>query len=222
MKCKLSNQSCKAITRKEVIVVIAVLVVGATMLLPWGAKCHCKSNRISCVNNLKQITTFLRIWAGEHNDRFPMQVSSREGGTLEFANGPEVFRHFQIMSNEVGMATKVMFCPSDTKRKAAESFSNGFDNRTLSYFIGIDANDNFPTMLQAGDRNLSDNDQMQRGLFARSTNHSVRWTKDMHNAESSAGGNILMGDGSVQQVTTKSLQSYWENTGVPTNRLALP
>jgi prepilin-type N-terminal cleavage/methylation domain-containing protein/prepilin-type processing-associated H-X9-DG protein len=222
MKSKLTKQSCKALTLVEVLVVIAVLVIVAAMLFWPRPRATARAPRISCMNNLKQIGTAFRIWAGDHNERYSILVPAREGGTLEFATGSEVFRHFQILSNELGQAPKVVICPADAKRESAQSFSNNFNNSTLSYFIGIDANDNFPQRLQSGDRNLSDSDQMQHGLFARSTNHSVRWTKDMHSNGGSSAGNVLMGDGSVQQASTKGLQFYWENTGIPTNRLTLP
>jgi prepilin-type N-terminal cleavage/methylation domain-containing protein len=222
MKCKLTYQNCKAFTLAEVIVVLVVLAVVATMLLPTRRRSYNGVRRITCVNNLKQIYTALRIWSGDHNDIYPMQVPGRDGGTLEFANGPEVFRHFQVMSNELGQVPRVVNCPADTERKDAESFSEIVDNSTLGYFLGIDAGETNTTMLVAGDRNLSDTKKIQHGPVAWSTNRSVKWAKGLHTQEGPGAGNILIGDGSVYQASTKTLHPFWQNTGVPTNRLALP
>jgi type II secretory pathway pseudopilin PulG len=222
MKSKLSKQSCKALTRLEVLVIIALLAVAASMFLPALARAKKKANRISCINNLKQIAVALRIWAGENTNLYPMQVPIREGGTLELINGPETFRHFQAMANEVGQNPRVLICPEDTERRPAESFERGFNNNTLSYFIGIDIVETNVTMLAVGDRNLSDSEQIKHGLVAWSTNRSVKWAKGLHTKEGIGKGNILLGDGGVKQVSNEGLQLLWQNTGVPTNRLALP
>jgi competence protein ComGC len=222
MKSKLTNQSCKALTLVEVLVVIVVLVVLVNVVLPMFTQRRTKSTRISCVNNLKQIGTALHIWAFEHNDLCPIQVPARDGGTEEFATGLETFRHFQALANELGQATKIVVCPNDAKRKPAESFANGFDNSTLSYFIGLDTVETNTAMFLAGDRNLSDTDEMRHGLFAGSTNRSVKWIKGLHSQGERGAGNILLNDGSVQQASSLGVQSYWKNSGVPTNRLALP
>jgi type II secretory pathway pseudopilin PulG len=222
MKSKLSKQNCKAITRKEVIAVIAVLVIGAMMILPELSPRRGRAQRSSCINNLKQIAIALRIWSEDNTNRYPMQIPVRDGGTLELINGPETFRHFQAMANEVGQNPRVFVCPEDAERKPAESFERGFNNNTLSYFIGIDIVQTNLTMLAVGDRNLSDSEQIKHGLVAWSTKRTVKWTKGLHTKEGIGRGNILLGDGGVKQVTSSGLQSLWQNTGVPTNRLALP
>jgi hypothetical protein len=222
MKTKLGQQRCKGLTRLDVIILIGVAVVLVILSFSGPTRKYELAARVSCLNNLKQIGNALRIWAGDHNNRYPMHVPVLDGGTLEFADGPETFRHFQVLSNELWQAPKVVICPADTERNPAQSFSNNFNNSTLSYLLGIDAANTNATMLAAGDRNLSDSDTIKHGPMEWSTNRSVKWTKDMHNKEGSRGGNILLQDGSVHMVTSRDLQSFWQNTGVPTNRLALP
>jgi hypothetical protein len=222
MKCKLSNQSCKALTLVEVLVVIVVLVILVNLWLSSTTKRLGLAGRVSCVYNLQRIYTARALWSGNHNDLYPIQVPARDGGTLEFANSPEIFRHFLVLSNELGLSPKTLMCPNDNQRKAAGDFSHGFNNSNLSYFLGLDLVDTNTAMFLTGDRNLSDTDEMQHGLVAWSTNRTVKWTKDIHNEEGARGGNILLDDGSVQQVSNEGLQLFWQNTGVPTNRLALP
>jgi len=109
---------------------VVPVAVGAGMLLPALAKAKAKAQRISCVNNLKQIGIATRIYATDNQDRFPWQVPQAEGGSAEFAkrsntnavldsNGRPIFdanawRHFQALSNELNNP-KVVRCPSDSR-----------------------------------------------------------------------------------------------------------
>ena|ERR1041385_2148903 len=41
-----------------------------------------------------------RVWEGDNGDKYPMQVSRTNGGSMEFITGPNAFLHFQVMSND--------------------------------------------------------------------------------------------------------------------------
>lgn len=80
-----------------------------------------------CITQLKQIGLAFRLWAGDNNDRYPFNINTNAGGTMELcARGSDGFDasaaiHFQVMSNELG-STKLLVCPGDFSRQPATDF----------------------------------------------------------------------------------------------------
>jgi prepilin-type N-terminal cleavage/methylation domain-containing protein len=216
----------------ELLAVVAIVGILAAILLPALSKAKARSLRISCVCNLKQVGVAFRTWALDHNDRYPMQVSVTNGGTMELIGSPMVFASFAVMSNELS-TPKVLFCPSDqdSRRVVATDFPGpgmpggsskpilfGSDTN-LSYFAGVDATDILPQMFLTGDDNFAIDGIVQRSrLVTVRSDTSLSWTKERHVYQ----GNIGMADGSVQQFSATRLRAALAYTGMVTNRLALP
>src|SRR5262249_27135641 len=70
-----------------------------------------RAQSIQCINNLKQFGLAVRIWALDHNESGPPDILS--------------------MRNELG-TPKILACPGDKSRKAADSFST-FTPANCSY-----------------------------------------------------------------------------------------
>jgi prepilin-type processing-associated H-X9-DG protein len=206
-----------AFTLTEFMVVAALLAVLVVFLLPRLYRPP-RSPRLNCVNNLKMIGLSFRLWALDNGDKFPMQVSVTNGGTMELAGRGDVYPHFLVMSNELN-TPKVLLCLADRKRQAAASFAAGLANSNLSYFVGLDAEESSPQMLLSGDDCLAVGGKpVKPGLLLLSTNAATAWTKSRHNRQ----GNVGLADGSVMALDTPGLQRALVHAGIATNRLAMP
>ena len=158
-----------------------------------------RATRIQCVGHLRQVGLAFQMFAEDHHGKYPMQVSVKDGGSMEFAAGGNAFRHFQTVSNELVLA-KVLRCPADKLRKSADWHSLTNDN--ISYFVGLDAVSGKPGYLLSGDRNITNQTAAGGSILYLSTNAVAGWTDELHNTK----GNILFADGRVEQLDDLRLQ----------------
>jgi prepilin-type N-terminal cleavage/methylation domain-containing protein len=207
-----------AFTLIEVAVVIVIIAVMVGLLLPMLARARARPSRIGCVNNMKQVGLAFRIFANDNEDRYPWAVSTNSGGTREFADAPySAWLPFQVMSNELS-TPKVLVCPEDRQRTWATNFSAFRNNQALSYFVCFDGSRTNPASFLSGDRYLGTGAKPTNGFLTLTATSKIWWTNSPH----TYGGSVVFGDGSVRQFNSRGLVPALANTGLATNRLALP
>lgn len=187
-----------------------------------GVYAGARAQRINCVSNLKQISLALRIWEGDNNNKYPMAVSVTNGGAMELIDAGDVAGCLRVAAPELS-TPKILICPADTSRIRAKSFSNGFDNSHVSYFLSLDATELYPQMIFSGDDNLTVDDvPVKPGIVGIPTNTVASLTAARH----SHAGNVGLADGSVWEMSGADLRTALKvsvnGTPFATNRLAIP
>ena len=216
MRAHLTWHSTQAFSRNDLLVIIVVAGILGFLLVGGLNRARLRAHRICCNCNLKQVGLAFRQWALDHGEIYPMGLSTNDGGTLEYLATGEIFRHFQVMSNELNTPL-VLVCPTDSRRPV-RSFTNRLANTKLSYFVGLVTNHSLPQMFLSGDRNITGGVRLANAVLELTTNHVVGWGTDLHNSQ----GNIALADGSVQGFSRTTLREALAHTGEVTNRLAMP
>jgi prepilin-type processing-associated H-X9-DG protein len=223
VKPRFSHQRNHALTRTEVLVVIAVIICFAVFLFTGLVDSKAKTQRINCMSNLKQIGVAFRLWEGD-GAKYPMAVSVTNGGAMELIAPGKAYVLWQTLSNQLSFP-KILWCPADAKTSPATNFSTGFGDANISYFVSMDAAENYPQMILSGDDNLLVDDQpVQPGILNLRTNQAIAWSKDRHHGV----GNVGMADGSVQMVISEGFQQAHSqgprptSAGSATNRWLVP
>lgn len=218
MRLRRMDTRSRAFTAMDLMLVIVLVAVQVALVAPMLARPRrCHGPRIICANNLKQISIAFRIWEDDNGGHYPMRGFTNELGVMEVPKPTNMFRYFQVMSNELSNP-KIIICPADSRNEA--TIFRALSNTNISYFVGLDvADENQPNMLLAGDRNLIvDSVAVGPGLLTLTSTNRVGWSGTMHKGC----GNIGLADGSVQQVTSSGLQGLLANSGTNVNRLAVP
>jgi hypothetical protein len=222
------------------VVIVCAMLLLVFVVLPKLAKAKGgKSLRINCVNNLKNIGLAYRIVATDNDNCLPWEFPATNlpaALPTNYATFPGipllpsqgVAANFALQSNELS-SLRILVCPEDRKRATVKTNSWAHlmapaqmttRDRMVSYFIGTSAREELPQSILSGDRNLAG------GPFGPDTNtppaqvalrvplttgrasfNATVYTPDIHRQA----GNLLLGDGSVQQVSSGRLREVFRD-----------
>lgn len=221
----------KGFTLVEMLVVIAIIAVLASLLFPALSSAREKARRATCMNNLKQIGQIIIMYADDNYETFP--YSGENCDTIRDAEiGDEFKTSIEIYFDNY----QFFYCPSNKARysRYKENWNNGLIGYT--YLANIDKNyvdDNYEYLIPETSANKSINRLIlmsDRIIYNKNQN---RWVEANHpsaiqNPESepqkgkfSAGGNFLYGDSSVRWVSELQLDTEIVSSSGYSQRLKL-
>jgi hypothetical protein len=135
--------------------VVAVIIAIAALFLIALAKNSATRRSVlahQCRLNQKNLWVLYRDFFENHGKRTITEVSTNQGGTLEFRDDPRsAYHHFGGLLSFPGALLGNLICPTDTRRPARDLQHLG--NLNLSYFLAIDPQP-LPNSIIIGDRNV--------------------------------------------------------------------
>jgi hypothetical protein len=243
------NYASLAFTRLDSLVVMGSLGLLSLVGISVNANTRDRSERATCLNNLRQIGRAFHLWAADHEGRPPCITSYRDGGLVSPPPSPipvpnlgtfpssvrvNVWFQFLWMSRELETPS-VLACPGDLSRRRALTFLNdpnggfvhlNYQNNAVSYFLGLHPYPEFPSAILAGERHLSGT---QGGSFCsvadlNANRISANNVPALQWAPSihEGFGNLLLQDGRVEEFSTSDVRTFFAQDIDCTQHLLFP
>jgi hypothetical protein len=221
---KSPSHSEAAFTRVELLACVTAVILIIHIAVCALALSASRSDRVACLNNLRQIGVGYTQFGLEHNDLPPWRVSTSDGGNSDYAGGiPGLptknvsYVQFSVLSNSLD-SPRYLADPGDARRtlnpaRFWTTQQNGGlyhpirQNQSISYFIGLSGSFRTPQHVLAGDRNVATEANASGGCAGLDPTSLIladftSWTNDVHGLS----GNLLLFDGSVKQTTSAALR----------------
>jgi prepilin-type processing-associated H-X9-DG protein len=195
-----------AYTLTEILVVVGIIALLASLMAPSIIKTIHNGRRARCAGNLRQIGVVFASFAHEHQDRYPQNVPAAEGGAQEdnlkvpvaegiLALSPGVFR---AMEHDF-KTPQLLVCPA-TKLWVPSLRTLAVSN--LSYCVDLYPKFGDPGTVAAADASLGTYWKKFSDFPRHATNVEVKFAQDRHVGR----GNALYGDSHVEAGTKLKLE----------------
>ena len=135
----MKSKTQKGFTLIEVLVVIAIIGILASMLLPALAKAKPRANRIKCVSNIKQVGSAYKAFANDNNDRYPWLLEAKDetaqgGGVSGWSAETSTLLAQAAIKSSLGSA-KILVSPLDPDRQGV---NDGIDLTNVDIGAPVD------------------------------------------------------------------------------------
>lgn len=174
-----------------------------------------KTSYVSCKTRLSIIGNEFMCYSYNHNGKYPMQISTNEGGTKEIIwNSSNVHASF-IVPEYLKYNPKYLVCPKDSRKASAEWKTTS--NTNISYYIVLDAMPVGKYTMLAGDRNIKYKDKYIRNtIFTNNKKSNITWedTVGLHGNT----GNILFTDMHVGPLNEVHIVQFVTNEALVNNK----
>jgi prepilin-type N-terminal cleavage/methylation domain-containing protein/prepilin-type processing-associated H-X9-DG protein len=118
-----------AFTLVELLVVIAVLGILASLLLPALSRAKEAGRSAKCISNLRQVGLATRLWAEDHENKMPVMRDAPVPPNPPA--GPEPSPDV-VLSNYVSGVMRIFECPSDNQQLFVQTRSSYAWNSLLN------------------------------------------------------------------------------------------
>lgn len=198
----------RAFARGDLILFLGAMLLMVLSVLPSIAGRRDRSDRVSCMNNLKQIGQAFLSWSADHNEQFQFRTDTRNGGSF---GSSVIYEHFAVLSNHLSSPAPLV-CPG-LKRSPATTFVSMRD-ANISYALDVHAQPIRPQSMLCTDWDMeggqteacsvSGNIAVQSfiGTPGFPETFSAVWSATNHGRS----GQILTSDGAVQSVDSAGLR----------------
>ena len=124
-------KNLRSFTLIELLVVIAIIAILASMLLPALSKAREKAQTATCTSNLRQLGTYINMYAMDNDDHFPYGGYKAAAGTSQDTIWYYLFANAGYIPIQKGYGphhsrNTVIRCPSDQRVKAVGVDSSSY------------------------------------------------------------------------------------------------
>ena len=207
-----------AFTRLELLACLCTVALLLTIIIPSLAKAATRSDRVACLNNLRQIgNAYCQLGLEDPYGRPPWRKTTPEGGNSDSPFRSNLAWQFSIISNWLE-SPKYLADPGDPRPTLNRAqhwgttpgglLNPSYGYNALSYWLGLDGNFQLPRTILSTDRNIVGQANVTGSSSFISPYTTVdpsttSWTNDVHGLS----GNVLFFDGSGLQLDSPGLRA---------------